>query len=124
MEMFKRLQRLKRCRGKQCYAAPKLSMTLKPASGCVPGALRVRMTGPATKYLSKVAFYAGGRRVGLARPVGTARVARPLQRVVRTLHVRAGRKFKLRAKATFDDGRLMTLDRTRRSCAAIAADRG
>jgi len=123
MEMYKRLNRLKRCRGAACYAAPKLSMRLKPARGCVPGALRVRMTGPATKYLSKVAFYAGGRRVGLVRPVGTARLSRPVQRVVPTRHVRAGRRFKLRAKATFDDGRLMTLDRTRRSCAARAADR-
>ena len=119
-ELSRRLQRLKRCGGRSCYAAPKLSMSLRPATGCVPGRLRVSMTGKDERYVRRVAFYAGARRVGLARPVGTSRASRGLQQVIPTRHVRAGKRFRLRAKVTFDDGRLLTLDRTRRSCVATA----
>jgi hypothetical protein len=40
--------------------------------------------------------------------------------VIRTRNVRAGRRFRLRAKLTFNDGRLYTIDRKRRSCSARA----
>ena len=122
IQLGKRLQRLKRCRGPSCYSAPKVAMTTRPASGCVPGSLRVSMAGKDSRHLTRVAFYAGGRRVGLARPLGgtrpprAARAVRVLQRVIPTRHVRAGRRFRLRAKLTFDDGRLYTIDRKRRTC--------
>ena len=119
-ELSKRLERLRRCRGASCYKAPLVAMKLRPASGCLPGALRVSMVGKDRRHVRRVAFFAGKRRVGSVRPVGTARTSRALQRLIRTRHVRAGRRFRLRAKVTFDDGRLFTLDRTRRSCAAIA----
>jgi N-acetylglucosamine-6-sulfatase len=119
-ELSKRLERLRRCRGSSCHTAPHVAMKLRPANGCVPGSLRVSMVGKDSRYVRRVAFYAGKRRVGFARPVGSARTTRTLQRLIRTRHVRAGRRFRVRAKVTFDDGRLFTLDRTRRSCAATA----
>ena len=116
-----RLQRLKRCRGRTCYAAPRVAMKLRPASGCVAGSLRVTMSGRDSQQVRRVAFYAGRRRLRSVRPhrprpIRAGRAARGLQRVIRTRNVRAGRRFRLRAKLTFHDGRLYTLDRKRRSC--------
>jgi hypothetical protein len=95
-----------------------LAMRQRPAGGCVPDALSVSMYGRDRKHVRRVDFYAGKRRVAYVRPVGTSRTGRALTRVIRTRHVLAGRRFRVRAKVTFDDGRLFTLDRTRRSCAA------
>jgi N-acetylglucosamine-6-sulfatase len=119
IELSRRLERLRRCRGRSCSAAPRVAMRLRPAGGCVPGSLHVRVTGRDRTRVKRVAFYAGRRRVGTARPVGIARTGRAtVQRLVTTRHVRAGRRFKLRARVTFDDGQLLTLDRVRRACVA------
>jgi hypothetical protein len=117
LEMSKRLSKLHRCRGSSCYAAPHLAMRQRPSAGCVPGSLSVSMYGRDRKYVRRVDFYAGKRRVAFVRPIGSARAGRALTRTIRTRHVRAGKRFRVRAKVTFDDGRLFTLDRTRRSCA-------
>jgi N-acetylglucosamine-6-sulfatase len=118
IELSRRLDKLRRCSGRSCSTAPRVGMKLRPAAGCVPDALRVRMVGRDSASVRRVAFYAGKRRVGLARPVGTSRTQRALQRVIPTRHVRAGRRFRVRAQVTFRDGRLFTLDRLRRACSA------
>ena len=120
LEMSKRLDRLRRCAGRSCYPAPRVKMRLSPASGCVNSALRVSVVGKDRPHVRRATFYAGKRRAGSVRPVGSARTTRALQRVIRTRHVKAGRRFRLRAQLTFDDGRLRTLDRTRRSCSVLA----
>jgi N-acetylglucosamine-6-sulfatase len=119
-ELAKRLERLRLCQGGACSAAPRLAMRLRPAGGCVPGSLHVSVVGRDRKRVRRVTFYAGGRRVGVARPVGIARTSRRVQRLIRTPHLRAGRRFKLRARVTLDDGQLLTVDRIRRTCAATA----
>jgi N-acetylglucosamine-6-sulfatase len=125
IRLSRRLQRLKRCRGRTCYAAPRVKMKLSPANGCVARSLRVTMSGKDSTHVRRVAFYAGRRRVRSVKPsrplrARSGRTVRGLQRVIRTRNVRAGRRFRLRAKLTFNDGRLYTIDRKRRSCSARA----
>jgi hypothetical protein len=120
IELARRLERLRRCRGRACSAAPRIDMKLRPSGGCVPGSLHVSVVGRDRARVRRVTFYAGRRRVGVARPVGIARTSRPVQRMVPTRHVRAGRRFKLRARVMLDDGQLLTLDRVRRTCVATA----
>jgi N-acetylglucosamine-6-sulfatase len=122
-ELSRRLNRLRRCRGRTCSAAPHVAMRLRPATGCVPGSLLVNVIGRDRDHVRRVSIYAGKRRVGVVRRVAVARLGRALRQVVPTRHVRAGRRFRLRAQLTFDDGRLLTVDRTRRTCAVTARSR-
>jgi hypothetical protein len=73
--------------------------------------LQVRVEGTDRRLVASAAFFVRGRRTASAR--GPRAVA---DRVLRGAPVRAGRRFKLRARVELKDGRVFTLDRRPRAC--------
>jgi N-acetylglucosamine-6-sulfatase len=110
-ELSRRLNRLRACVGPGCYAGPRLALRLRARAGCVPAPVRVRVEGRDRKLVSSATFFVSGRRA--ARTRGPRAVA---DRVLRRAPVPRGRRFRLRARVTMKDGRVVTLDRKPRAC--------
>ena len=113
-DMFRRLRRLRTCRGRRCSLGPRLAVRVQPRRGCVNASVGVRLVGKDRKLVKRAAFYV--RKVRMTRASGK-RVLR--RRVVRTGRLRPGRRFQVRVRATMNDGRLVTLDRVRRACRTL-----
>jgi N-acetylglucosamine-6-sulfatase len=114
-ELSRRLRTLAACVGPDCYAGPRLSLRLRSRAGCVPAPLRVRVEGLDRRLVASAAYFVRGRRAARAR--GPRAVA---DRLLRGAPVPRGRRFRLRAKVSLKDGRVVTLDRRPRACRARA----
>jgi N-acetylglucosamine-6-sulfatase len=112
-ELSRRLRGLTSCVGPDCYAGPRLSLHLRARAGCVPSPLRVRVSGLDRKLITSAAFFVRGRRAAQAR--GPRAV---VDRLLRGTRPPAGRRFRVRAKVSLRDGRVVTLDRKPRACRA------
>jgi N-acetylglucosamine-6-sulfatase len=110
-ELARRLRTLSGCVGPTCYAGPRLALRLRSRAGCVPSPLRVRVEGRDRKLVASAAFFVRGRQTALAR--GPRAVA---DRLLRGAPVPRGRRFRVRARVTLRDGRVVTLDRRPRAC--------
>jgi N-acetylglucosamine-6-sulfatase len=104
------LRSLKRCAGSGCAERPKIKLQVRPRPPqCVPGDLRVFLSGPEKKEVVGADVLVGRRRV--------ARVSRPpLTRLIPHARLRQGRPFRLRMRAETRDGRRLTMDRRVRAC--------
>jgi hypothetical protein len=115
-ELARRLRTLSGCAGPRCYAGPRLALRLRSRAGCVPSPLLVRVDGQDRKLVASAAFFVRGRRAARAR--GPRAVA---DRLLRGAPVPRGRRFRVRARVTLKDGRVVTLDRTPRACRGRSA---
>jgi N-acetylglucosamine-6-sulfatase len=104
------LRNLKRCAGSGCSEHPQIKLHVRPRpTRCVPGDLRVFVSGPEKKEVVSADVLVGSRRVARVSPP-------PLTRLIPHARLRAGRPFRLRVRAETRDGRLLTLDRRVRAC--------
>jgi N-acetylglucosamine-6-sulfatase len=105
-----RLRRLKRCAGSSCLEHPQLKLHVRPRpTSCVPGDLRVFLSGPERTDVISAEVLVGRRRVARVLPP-------PLVRRIPQERLRRGRSFRLRVRAETIDGRRVTLDRRVRAC--------
>ncbi len=104
-----RLAALKACRGRGCRRHPRLRLATRPRHRCARRAVRARIVGSDRRTVAEVDFIVRGRRAARDRKP-------PFVKRVRIRRVRPGRRFRLRARATTVDGRVMTLDRRLRRC--------
>ena len=114
--LSRRLKQLQDCVGPDCYAPPLLALRLRARAGCVPAPLRVRVEGTDRGLVSRAAFFVRGRRAAEAR--GPRAVA---DRLLDGAPVPRGRRFRVRARVTLRDGRVVTLDRRPRACRSRAS---
>jgi N-acetylglucosamine-6-sulfatase len=114
-ELSRRLRALQGCAGPSCYEPPQLDLRLRSQTGCVPAPLRVRLEGVDRRLVSRAAFFVRGRRAAQAH--GPRAVA---DRLLRGAPLPRGRRFRLRARVTLRDGRVVTLDRKPRACRSPA----
>ncbi|HEX2233252.1 MAG TPA: sulfatase [Thermoleophilaceae bacterium] len=112
-ELSRRLRTLAACVGPDCYAGPRLSLRLRARAGCVPAPVRVRLEGLDRRLVARTAYFVRGRRTAQAR--GPRAVA---DRLLHGAPVPRGRRFRLRARVSLRDGRVVTLDRRPRACRA------
>ena len=104
------LRSLKRCGGSTCSEPPQLKLHVRPRpTRCVPGDLRVFVSGPEKKEVVSADVLVGSRRVARVSPP-------PLTRLIPHARLRPGRPFRLRVRAETRDGRRLTLDRRVRAC--------
>jgi N-acetylglucosamine-6-sulfatase len=115
-ELSGRLRTLTACVGPDCYAGPRLSLRLQSRAGCVPAPLRVRVEGLDRRLVASTAYFVRGRRAARAR--GPRAVA---DRLLRGAPLPRGRRFRLRARVSLKDGRVVTLDRRPRACRSARA---
>jgi N-acetylglucosamine-6-sulfatase len=109
-DLRRRLRRLRRCVGSSCVEHPQLKLHVRPRpSACVPGDLRVYVTGPEKASVVSADVLVGRRRVARVSPP-------PLARLIPEERLRRGHSFRLRVRAETRDGRRMTLDRRVRAC--------
>ncbi len=104
-----RLAALRGCRGRACRARPHLGVHVHPRHRCATRVLRARVVGSGRSHVERADFVVKHRRVVSDRRAPFARRV-PLRRV------RPGHAFRLRAKLSTDDGRLLTVDRRSRRC--------
>ena len=110
-DLSRRLRTLTTCVGPDCYAGPSLTLRLRARGSCVPAPLRVRVEGLDRGLVTRAAFFVRGRRAAQAR--GPRAV---VDRLLRGARPPAGRRFRVRAKMSLRDGRVVTLDRRPRAC--------
>jgi N-acetylglucosamine-6-sulfatase len=104
------LRSLKRCAGLACSEHPRLKLHVRPRPvSCVPGDLRVYVSGPEKEEVVGADVLVGSRRVARVSPP-------PLTRLIPQARLRTGRPFRLRVRAETRDGRRLTLDRRVRTC--------
>jgi N-acetylglucosamine-6-sulfatase len=104
------LRSLKRCAGFVCSEHPRLRLHVRPRpASCVPGDLRVYVSGPEKEEVIGADVLVGSRRVARVSPP-------PLTRLIPQARLRPGRPFRLRVRAETRDGRRLTLDRRVRTC--------
>jgi N-acetylglucosamine-6-sulfatase len=104
------LRSLKRCAGSTCIEEPQIKLHVRPRpTRCVPGDLRVFVSGPEKREVVRADVLVGRRRVARVSPP-------PLTRLIPHARLRQGRSFRLRVRAETRDGRLLTLDRRVRAC--------
>jgi N-acetylglucosamine-6-sulfatase len=104
------LRSLKRCAGFACSEHPRLRLHVLPRPvSCVPGDLRVYVSGPEKEEVIGADVLVGSRRVARVSPP-------PLTRLIPQARLRPGRPFRLRVRAETRDGRRLTLDRRVRTC--------
>jgi N-acetylglucosamine-6-sulfatase len=110
-DLRRRLRRLERCAGASCRERPRLRLYVRPRpTACVPGDLRVLLSGPERRTVTDAEVLLGRRRV--ARVEGP-----PLARTIPHRRLRlGGRAVRLRVRAETRDGRRLTLDRRVRAC--------
>ena len=77
----------------------------------MPAPLRVGVDGLDRRLVASTAYFVRGRRAAQAR--GPRAVA---DRLLRAAPVPRGRRFRLRARVSLKDGRVVTLDRRPRAC--------
>ena len=105
-----RLRRLRRCVGSTCLEHPQLKLHVRPRpTRCVPGDLRIFVSGPEKTDVMSADVLVGRRRVARVSPP-------PLSRLIPHSRLRPGRPFRLRVRAETFDGRRVTLDRRVRAC--------
>jgi N-acetylglucosamine-6-sulfatase len=104
------LRSLKRCAGSTCVEHPQIKLHVRPRpTRCVPGDLRVFVSGPEKQEVVSADVLVGSRRVARVSPP-------PLTRLIPHARLRPGRPFRLRVRAETRDGRRLTLDRRVRAC--------
>jgi N-acetylglucosamine-6-sulfatase len=104
------LRSLKRCAGFACSEHPRLKLHVRPRPiSCVPGDLRVYVSGPEKEEVIGADVLVGSRRVARVNPP-------PLTRLIPHAQLQPGRPFRLRVRAETRDGRRLTLDRRVRAC--------
>jgi arylsulfatase A-like enzyme len=109
-ELRGRLRTLKHCAGSTCLDHPRIKLHVRPRpTSCVPGDLRIFVTGPEKTDVVSAEVLVGRRRVARV-------IAPPLTRLIPRDRLRQGRPFRLRVRAETRDGRRMTLDRRLRAC--------
>jgi hypothetical protein len=111
--LLRRLRDLQDCVGPDCSAPPLLTMRLRTQAGCAPAPVRVRLEGADRRLVAKAVFYVRGRRAAQGR--GPRAVA---DRLLQGAPLPRGRRFRLRARVSLKDGRVVTLDRRPRACRA------
>jgi N-acetylglucosamine-6-sulfatase len=109
-DLRRRLRELKRCVGSSCLEHPRLTLHVRPRPAqCVPGDLRVYVSGPERASVVSADVLVGRRRVAQVSPP-------PLMRRIPEERLRRGQAFRLRVRAETRDGRRVTLDRLVRAC--------
>ena len=111
-DLLARLGRLLRCSGKECRRGPALRLRVayaRGAGGCVRSALALRPQGPDVRALERLSYTVSGKRAAAA-------TAAPFAVRVPLSALRPGVSQRLRARASLQDGRVVTLDRTVRRC--------
>ena len=99
-ELARRLAGLRRCAGSTCKLGPRVA----PRARCLPSRVTVSLTGADVRWVRRVDFLAGGRRLASDTRAPFARTisARP--------------RAMLRVRSTFADGRVATQDRRLPAC--------
>jgi arylsulfatase A-like enzyme len=106
--LARRLAVLRTCRGRGCRAKPHLKLRVRPRRRCVRS-VKARVIGSDRRLVTRVDFFVRKRRVARDRRA-------PFVKRVSRRRVPRGRRFRLRARATLADGRLVTIDRRLRGC--------
>ena len=111
-DLSSRLRRLTACVGPDCYAGPRLTLSLRSRAGCVPSPLRVRVSGsrPQAHRERRLLRARPARRPG-PRPAG-GRGQAAARKPARPRGGRSGCGPRCRS----EDGRVVTLDRRPRAC--------
>jgi arylsulfatase A-like enzyme len=107
--LARRVAALKSCRGRACRRRPRLRLATRPRRRCARRIVRVRVVGSDRRAVSRADFSVRGRRVARDR-------RSPFAKRLSIRRVRRGRRFRVRARVTTGDGRVVTLDRRLRRC--------
>jgi N-acetylglucosamine-6-sulfatase len=107
--LARRLEALRSCRGRGCRKRPRLRLGTRPRRRCARRAVRVRIVGRDRRTVRRSDFFVGRRRAARDR-------RSPFAKRLRIRGVRPGRRFRVRARVTTRDGRVVTLDRHLRRC--------
>jgi arylsulfatase A-like enzyme len=117
LSLARRLRSLRRCRGSTCRRKPRVRLGLRArfrrveGRRCVANRLRARLTGKERRRVQRLVLYSGRRKA--FKTGRTALVERPVRF---RLIPRGGRPFRVRARVTMNDGRVVTIDRELRGC--------
>lgn len=122
-----RLRRLQHCAGQACFGGgptvrlalrqlrpkPRKKRKARRNQSCVAHDVRLSLFGRDGQRVESVRYYVGGRSLGSAR-------RRPFFRVVvKRRRLALGHALRLRARVTTVDGRVVTLDRTIKTCPKV-----